>query len=91
MATAAPGLAVETRPASRCTCLTERHQLAPAFVPQHEPHAAQAVEKRDAAEIAQLGMVPEHLGQPVKYGTRLARWWTWWMPILAVYQRSTAG
>ncbi len=36
------------------------------LVPQHELDAAQALEKADAADVAQLGIVPEHLRQPVE-------------------------
>ena len=45
--------------------LPERNQPPAAFVPQHQPHAAQALQQRQPADVAKLGMVAQHARQPV--------------------------
>ena len=43
----------------------ERHQAALRLVPQHEPYTPKALQQRDAADVAQFGMVAQHARQPV--------------------------
>ena len=45
--------------------VAERDELAPALVPQDERHAAQALKQRESAGGEQLGVLAQHIGQPV--------------------------
>ena len=46
--------------------LAERDEAAGVLVPQHQLDAAQAFENSDAADVAQFGMIAQHLRQPVE-------------------------
>ena len=38
----------------------KRNQAALSFIPQHQPHTPKTLQQRDAADIAQFGVVVQH-------------------------------
>src|SRR5271166_5501732 len=57
-----PGNSAPRRP-----CLAERHHPPLLLIPKREPDAGEAVpETEPAADLFELGMVPQHLGKPVE-------------------------
>src|SRR6266545_8136055 len=47
------------------THLAERDETLPAFVPQHQPHTAEALEQGEPAEAVEVRVVAQHERQPV--------------------------
>src|SRR5271156_4228113 len=45
----------------------ERDEALPRFIPERQTREAEALHDIDAIESAKRGVVPEHLGQPIKW------------------------